>query len=49
MRRRYGLTVVSVKGTGKAATYATPETRVEEGDILVVAGETRRVEEFVQL
>ena len=49
VRRRYGLTVVSVKGTGKAATYATPETRVEEGDILVIAGETRRVEEFVQL
>ncbi|HEX2506456.1 MAG TPA: TrkA family potassium uptake protein [Gaiellaceae bacterium] len=49
VRRRYGLTVVSVKGTNKPATYATPETRVEEGDILVVAGETRRVEEFVQL
>lgn len=49
VRRRFGLTVVSVKGAGKAATYATPETRVEEGDILVIAGETRRVEEFVQL
>ena len=49
VRRRYGLTVVSVKGKDKAATYATPETRIEEGDILVVAGETRRVEEFVQL
>jgi trk system potassium uptake protein TrkA len=49
VRRRYGLTVVSVKGTGKAATYATPATRVEEGDILVIAGETKRVEEFVQL
>ena len=49
VRRRFGLTVVSVKGAGKAATYATPETRIEEGDILVIAGETRRVEEFVQL
>jgi trk system potassium uptake protein len=49
VRRRYGLTVVSVKGEGKPATYATPETLIEEGDILVVAGETRRVEEFVQL
>ena len=49
VRRRFGLTVVSVKGEGKPATYATPETRVEEGDILVIAGETQRVEEFVQL
>jgi trk system potassium uptake protein TrkA len=49
VRRRYGLTVVSVKGTDKPATYATPETRVEQGDILVIAGETRRVEEFVHL
>jgi trk system potassium uptake protein TrkA len=49
VRRRYGLTVVSVKGESKPATYATPETRVEEGDILVIAGETRRVEEFVHL
>jgi trk system potassium uptake protein TrkA len=49
VRRRFGLTVVSVKGKDKPATYATPETRIEEGDILVVAGETRRVEQFVQL
>jgi trk system potassium uptake protein TrkA len=49
VRRRHGLTVVSIKSPGKAATYATPETVPQEGDILVVAGETRRVEEFVQL
>jgi trk/ktr system potassium uptake protein len=49
VRRRYGLTVVSVKGANKPATYATPETQVEQGDILVIAGETRRVEEFVHL
>jgi trk system potassium uptake protein len=49
VRRRFGLTVVSVKSKDKPATYATPETRIEEGDILVVAGETRRVEQFVQL
>jgi len=49
VRRRFGLTVVSVKSRGEAATYATPETRVKEGDILVVAGETPRVEQFVHL
>ena len=49
VRKRYGLTVVSIKTPGEAATYATPETVPREGDILVVAGETRRVEELVQL
>ena len=49
VRRRYGLTVVSVKSADENATYATPETKIKEGDILVVAGETKRVEEFVKL
>jgi trk system potassium uptake protein len=49
VRKRYGLTVVSIKHSGEEATYATPETVVHEGDILVVAGETKRVEEFVHL
>lgn len=49
VRRRYGLTVVSIKSPGEDATYATPETVPQDGDILVVAGETKRVEQFVQL
>jgi len=49
VRRRFGLTVVSIKTPGEPATYATPETVPKEGDILVVAGETKRVEEFVRL
>jgi trk system potassium uptake protein TrkA len=46
VRKRYGITVVCVKPRGGAFTYATPETVVNEGDILVVAGETRRAEAF---
>lgn len=49
VRRRFGLTVVSIKTPGEPATYATPETVPREGDIMVVAGETSAVERFVKL
>jgi trk system potassium uptake protein TrkA len=49
VRRRYGITVVCVKPAGGSFTYATPETVVHEGDVLVVAGETPRVEGFAEL
>jgi trk system potassium uptake protein len=49
VRRHYGITVVCVKPQGGSFTYATPETVVREGDILVVAGETRRAESFGEL
>jgi trk system potassium uptake protein len=49
VRKRYGLTVVSIKSPGKEATYATPETVPQDGDILVVAGETKKVEEFAKI
>ena len=48
-RRRYGITVVCVKPSGGSFTYATPDTVVNEGDILVVAGETRHAESFGEL
>jgi trk system potassium uptake protein len=46
VRRRYGITVVCIKPAGGTFTYATPETVVTEGDVLVVAGETHRAEAF---
>ena len=49
VRRRYGITVVCVKPEGGTFTYATPDTVVKDGDILVVAGETRRAEGFSEL
>jgi trk system potassium uptake protein TrkA len=49
VRRRYGITVVCVKPADGAFTYATPDTTVKEGDILVVAGETRHAEAFAEL
>jgi trk system potassium uptake protein TrkA len=49
VRRRYGITVVCVKPEGGTFTYATPDTVVNEGDILVVAGETKHAEKFSDL
>ena len=49
VRRRYGITVVCIKPAGGSFTYATPETVVQEGDVLVVAGETERAEAFSAL
>lgn len=49
VRKRYGITVVCIKPEGGAFTYATPDTAVREGDILVVAGEKGRAESFGEL
>jgi trk system potassium uptake protein len=46
VRKRYGVTVVCIKPSGGSFTYATPDTVVQEGDLLVVAGEKARAEGF---
>jgi trk system potassium uptake protein TrkA len=45
-RSTYGVTVVCIKPAGGVFTYATPDTKIGEGDILLVAGETARAEAF---
>lgn len=49
VRGRYGVTVVCLKPRGEAFTYATADTVISEGDILLVAGETSNVEGFAAL
>ena len=49
VRQKYGITVVCIKPAGGSFTYATPDTVIREGDILVVAGETGRAERFGEL
>lgn len=49
VRTRHGVTVVSVKPRGGVFTYATPETVLGAGDIIVVAGETRAADAFAAL
>jgi len=49
LRRRHGVTVVAVKRRGTDFTYATADTVVEAGDILIVSGTTEKVERFAAL
>ncbi|MGK5557310.1 potassium channel family protein [Actinomadura kijaniata] len=47
LRSRHGVTVVCVKATGEPFTYATADTVLQYGDIIVVAGPIAKVERFV--
>jgi trk system potassium uptake protein len=49
LRKRYGVTVVAVKPPGGPFTYATPETVVDPGDPLFVAGPRETAEAFASL
>ncbi|KOV84572.1 potassium transporter [Nocardia sp. NRRL S-836] len=44
LRAKYGVTVVGVKRAGEGFTYATADTVVEHGDVVIVAGKTADVE-----
>jgi trk system potassium uptake protein len=46
LRSKYGVTVVSIKRPGEGFTYATANTTVYAGDVLIVAGRTSNVEAF---
>lgn len=49
IRARYGVTVVCIKPAGQSFTYATADTVVAQGDVLVVAGPTAMAEAFAHL
>ncbi len=46
LRTKWGITVVGTKMPGEDFTYARPETVVPPGSILIVAGDTGKVERF---
>ena len=48
VRQQYGITVVSVKRVGASFTYATQETVLHKGDLIVVAGRIDDVERFAE-
>lgn len=48
VRARFDVTVVLVKPPGGSFTYATADTRLEEGSVVLVAGDSRRVEAFAE-
>ena len=46
IRHTYGVTVVGVKSPGKEFRYASPDTVVEAHDVVIVAGETSKIDRF---
>ncbi len=49
VRSKHGVTVVGVKRTGQAFTYATADSVIQEGDVIIVSGPIREVERFSEL
>jgi trk system potassium uptake protein TrkA len=49
VRNAYAVTVVAVKPAGGAFTYATADTVLDRGDLVVVAGPTDKVQRFADL
>jgi trk system potassium uptake protein TrkA len=49
VRANHDVTVVCVKPRGESFTYATPDTVLARGDVLVVAGSTQATEAFARL
>lgn len=49
VRSRYNITIVSIRRPGESFTYATQETRLNAGDIVVIAGEPKAAEAFAGL
>lgn len=49
IRSQYGVTIVGVKRSGQDFTYATMETVVDEGDLVIVSGPRDMVERFSEL
>ena len=49
LRSKYGVTVVGVKRRQEDFTYATADTVIERGDLLIVSGPTQKVERFAAI
>ncbi|GAA3836435.1 TrkA family potassium uptake protein [Sphaerisporangium flaviroseum] len=49
LRSKYGVTVVAVKSQGEEFTYATADTVLMYGDVIVVSGTIEKVERFAEL
>lgn len=46
VRDSFGVTVVGIKRANEDFQHATPDSRVLPGDLLIVSGPTRRIQEF---
>ncbi len=48
-RSEHGVTVIATKKAGASYVPSFPETVIETGDVLIVAGRTEKVDQFCQL
>ncbi|HLR28425.1 MAG TPA: TrkA family potassium uptake protein [Ruania sp.] len=46
IRRKYGISVIGVKEPGQPFEYASADTRIDDGDTLVLSGDTVLLEKF---
>jgi trk system potassium uptake protein TrkA len=46
IRKKYGVTIIGVKSPGQDFEYATDETRIAAGDLLIVSGNTTLLDRF---
>lgn len=46
IRSKYGVTVLGMKRAGEPFVYTTDETRIDAGDLLVLSGDTKHLENF---
>jgi trk system potassium uptake protein len=49
VRKRHGVSVVCVKRPGGRFDYATPDTVIHADDVLVIAGDRRKADDFADL
>ncbi|MFJ2029670.1 potassium channel family protein [Streptosporangium sp. NPDC087985] len=49
LRRKYGVTVVCVKGQYDEFTHAASDTVLSYGDVIIIAGKAEQVERFTEL
>lgn len=49
IRNKYQITIVGVKRGGQPFTYATNETVLKPGDLIIVSGDRKKVEAFSEL
>lgn len=49
LRHHFGVTIVAVKSRDQEWRYATPQTVIERGDLLIAAGSVEQVESFADM
>ena len=49
LRSKYGVTVIGVLSPGQPFEYASPQSRIDANDIIIVSGDAELLEQFAQM